>query len=106
MATSATDLGFESDLLKAADKLRGNLEPSEYKHVALRLIFLKYVSDAFDLQHGKLEQEEFADAEDPEEYLAERVFWVPPIARWANLKANRTVRERYPSTRELSQSAS
>ncbi len=88
MASSGTDLGFESELFKAADKLRGNLEPSEYKHVALGLIFLKYVSDAFDMQHAKLEQEEFADPEDPEEYLAERVFWVPPIARWSNLKAN------------------
>lgn len=93
MATSGTDLGFESELFKAADKLRGNLEPSEYKHVALGLIFLKYVSDAFDIQHAKLEQEEFADPEDPEEYLAERVFWVPPIARWANLKANARARD-------------
>jgi type I restriction enzyme M protein len=88
MATSGTDLGFEAELFKAADKLRGNLEPSEYKHVALGLIFLKYVSDAFDIMHKRLEGEAYADPEDPEEYLAERVFWVPPIARWANLKAN------------------
>lgn len=93
MASSGTDLGFESELFKAADKLRGNLEPSEYKHVALGLIFLKYVSDAFDLQHAKLEGEEFADPEDPEEYLAERVFWVPAIARWSNLKANARARD-------------
>ncbi|MFS2110448.1 N-6 DNA methylase [Sphingomonas sp. Sphisp140] len=93
MATSGTDLGFESELFKAADKLRGNLEPSEYKHIALGLIFLKYVSDAFDIQHAKLEKEEFADPEDPEEYLAERVFWVPPIARWSHLKANARARE-------------
>ena len=93
MAISGTDLGFEAELFKAADKLRGNLEPSEYKHVALGLIFLKYVSDAFDLQHAKLETEEFADPEDPEEYLAERVFWVPPIARWSNLKANARARD-------------
>ncbi len=85
---SGTDLGFEVDLFKAADKLRGNLEPSEYKHVALGLIFLKYISDAFEILHAKLEADEYADPEDPEEYLAERVFWVPPIARWANLKAN------------------
>lgn len=93
MAVSGTDLEFEAELFKAADKLRGNLEPSEYKHVALGLIFLKYVSDAFDIQHAKLEQEEFADPDDPEEYLAERVFWVPPIARWANLKANARIRD-------------
>lgn len=93
MAVSGTDLRFEAELFKAADKLRGNLEPSEYKHVALGLIFLKYVSDAFDLRHTKLEAEEFADPEDPEEYLAERVFWVPPIARWTNLKANARARD-------------
>ncbi len=93
MAVSGADLGFEADLFKAADKLRGNLEPSEYKHVALGLIFLKYISDAFETQHAKLEAEEYADPEDPEEYLAARVFWVPEIARWANLKANARQRE-------------
>jgi type I restriction enzyme M protein len=82
------DLNFEVDLFRAADKLRGNLEPSEYKHVVLGLIFLKYISDAFELQRAKLLTEEFADPEDPEEYLAARVFWVPDIARWSNLKAN------------------
>ncbi len=85
---SGTDLGFEAELFKAADKLRGNLEPSEYKHVALGLIFLKYISDAFDILHAKLSEDEYADPEDPEEYLAERVFWVPDIARWSFLKAN------------------
>ena len=93
MATNGTELGFEAELFKAADKLRGNLEPSEYKHVALGLIFLKYISDAFDTQHARLETVEFADPEDPEEYLAARVFWVPPLARWANLKANARVRD-------------
>lgn len=80
------DLGFTAELFKAADKLRGNLEPSEYKHVALGLIFLKYISDAFDGLHEKLSADEFADAEDPEEYLAENVFWVPPEARWSHLR--------------------
>ncbi len=93
MAASGTDLGFESDLFKAADQLRGNLEPSEYKHIALGLIFLKYVSDAFELQRTKLLNTEYADAEDPEEYLAARVFWVPKIARWSNLKANARARD-------------
>ncbi|WP_242218949.1 type I restriction-modification system subunit M [Shinella zoogloeoides] len=82
------DLGFTVELFKAADKLRGNLEPSEYKHVALGLIFLKYISDAFDGLHAKLEADEYADAEDPEEYLAENVFWVPKEARWGHLQAN------------------
>jgi type I restriction enzyme M protein len=45
---SSSDLAFTAELFKAADKLRGNLEPSEYKHVALGLIFLKYISDAFE----------------------------------------------------------
>jgi len=58
VVASGTDLGFEVELFKAADKLRGNLEPSEYKHVALGLIFLKYISDAFDSQHAKLETED------------------------------------------------
>jgi|TARA_R110000868_G_scaffold228782_1_gene481729 type I restriction enzyme M protein len=82
------DLGFEADLFKAADKLRGNLEPSEYKHVALGLIFLKYISEAFEAQHARLVAEEYADPEDAEEYLAANVFWVPEGARWSYLQAN------------------
>ncbi|MGH6972426.1 MAG: type I restriction-modification system subunit M N-terminal domain-containing protein, partial [Caulobacteraceae bacterium] len=82
------ELDFEADLFKAADKLRGNLEPSEYKHVALGLIFLKYISEAFEAQRVKLGAEAYADPEDPEEYLAANVFWVPPEARWAHLQAN------------------
>ena len=86
--TITSDLEFAADLFKAADKLRGNLEPSEYKHVALGLIFLKYISDAFDIQHRKLAENEYADEEDPEEYLAENVFWVPQESRWSYLRAN------------------
>jgi len=82
------DLDFTTELFKAADKLRGNLEPSEYKHVALGLIFLKYISDAFEAQHAKLAADEHADTEDPEEYLADNVFWVPKEARWSHLQAN------------------
>lgn len=55
------DLGFEAELFKAADSLRGNLEPSEYKHIVLGLIFLKYISEAFETQRAKLQQEQFAD---------------------------------------------
>ncbi|MGO4837210.1 type I restriction-modification system subunit M N-terminal domain-containing protein, partial [Rhizobiaceae sp. 2RAB30] len=54
------DLAFTAELFKAADKLRGNLEPSEYKHVALGLIFLKYISDAFEAQRAKLVAQEYA----------------------------------------------
>ena len=91
MAKKATsndaNLGFEAQLWAAADKLRGNMEPSDYKHVALGLIFLKYISDAFEAKRAKLLTEELADAEDPEEYLAENVFWVPKEARWSHLQA-------------------
>lgn len=87
------DLQFEADLFKAADKLRGNLEPSEYKHVALGLIFLKYISEAFEAQRAKLMKEEYADPDDPEEYTAARVFWVPEIARWSYLKENARARD-------------
>ena len=81
-------LGFESELFKAADKLRGNMEPSDYKHVALGLIFLKYISDAFEAKHNELLAEDAQAAEDKDEYLAENVFWVPKEARWSHLQAN------------------
>ena len=85
---NGANLGFESQLWAAADKLRGNMEPSDYKHVALGLIFLKYISDAFEAKRAELLADELADAEDPEEYLAENVFWVPKKARWSHLQAN------------------
>lgn len=78
-------LGFEAQLWATADKLRGNMEPSDYKHVALGLIFLKYISDAFEAKRTALLAEEL---DDPEEYLAENVFWVPKEARWPHLQAN------------------
>lgn len=83
-----SDLDFAADLFKAADKMRGALEPSEYKHVALGLIFLKYISEAFQIMHDQLSEDEYADAEDPEEYLAENVFWVPRTARWSYIQEN------------------
>lgn len=82
------NLGFEADLFRAADKLRGNMEPSDYKHVALGLIFLKYISDAFEAKHKALMAEDAKAAEDKDEYLAENVFWVPKKARWSHLQAN------------------
>ena len=81
-------LGFEAELFKAADKLRGNMEPSDYKHVALGLIFLKYISDAFEAKHQALLSEDALAAEDKDEYLADNVFWVPKEARWSHLQAN------------------
>ncbi len=87
-STGGADLGFEAELFKAADKLRGNMEPSDYKHVALGLIFLKYISDAFEVKRQELLQEDEYAAEDRDEYLAENVFWVPKEARWSHLQAN------------------
>lgn len=87
LKTSDT-LGFEAELFKAADKLRGNMEPSDYKHVALGLIFLKYISDAFEAKHQALLAEDAQAAEDPDEYLADNVFWVPKEARWSHLQAH------------------
>jgi type I restriction enzyme M protein len=87
-ANGGANLGFEAKLWAAADKLRGNMEPSDYKHVALGLIFLKYISDAFEAKREALLAEDLADPEDPEEYLAENVFWVPKEARWSHLQAS------------------
>jgi type I restriction enzyme M protein len=72
-----------------ADALRGSMDAAEYKHVVLGLIFLKYISDAFEEHHAKLvaEQASGADPEDPDEYRAQSIFWVPPEARWGHLKA-------------------
>jgi type I restriction enzyme M protein len=83
---SGSDLGFEASLFKAADKLRGNMEPSDYKHVALGLIFLKHISDSFEMKRRELLADYPDGAEDPDEYLAENVFWVPPEARWSHLQ--------------------
>ncbi|NPV81815.1 MAG: SAM-dependent DNA methyltransferase [Firmicutes bacterium] len=84
------NLGFERELWQAADALRSNMDAAEYKHVVLGLIFLKYISDAFEDQHARLETQrsEGADPEDPDEYRAVNIFWVPQEARWARLQAN------------------
>lgn len=82
------NLGFEAELFKAADKLRGNMEPSDYKHVALGLIFLKHISDSFEAKRAELLAEYPDGAEDPDEYAAENVFWVPKEARWSHLQAS------------------
>ena len=81
----AANLGFEATLFKAADKLRNNMDAAEYKHVVLGLIFLKYISDAFQEKHDQLvaEQAQGADPEDRDEYKADNIFWVPKVARWS-----------------------
>ena len=91
--------GYEAELWRMADALRGSMDAAEYKHVVLGLIFLKYISDAFEETHARLETEraEGADPEDPDEYCAENIFWVPPEARWSRLKA----RARQPGIGQL-----
>lgn len=76
---------LEKQLWKAADKLRKNIDAAEYKHVVLGLIFLKYISDAFEELYAKLEADKKAgaDPEDKDEYKAENVFFVPAEARWS-----------------------
>lgn len=88
-ARNSATLGYEAELWQMADALRGSMDAAEYKHFVLGLIFLKYISDAFEEQHKRLEAERDlgADPEDPDEYRAVNVFWVPLEARWPHLKA-------------------
>lgn len=85
----AVEEPLEKQLWKTADKLRKNIDAAEYKHIALGLIFLKYISDAFEELYEKLKAEEAsgADPEDIDEYKAENVFFVPKEARWEYLKS-------------------
>ena len=79
--------GYEAELWQMADALRGSMDAAEYKHVVLGLIFLKYISDAFEERHAAVLAEWGEDAaEDRDEYTAENIFWVPVEARWARLK--------------------
>ncbi|MBK9980272.1 MAG: SAM-dependent DNA methyltransferase [Gemmatimonadetes bacterium] len=86
---TSANLGFEAKLWAAADALRNNMDAAEYKHVVLGLIFLKYISDAFEAKHSELASQaaDGANAEDPDEYRAHNIFWVPPEARWQYLKS-------------------
>lgn len=98
--TTNSDLAYADTLWKSADTLRGQVDASEYKHVVLGLLFLKYISDAFDARRDELKAELEADGitgpqlesllENRDEYTAERIFWVPPEARWSNLQNQAT----------------
>ena len=87
--SQAATTGYEAELWRMADALRASMDAAEYKHVVLGLVFLKYISDAFEETHGRLdgERDQGADPEDPDEYRAENIFWVPREARWEHLKA-------------------
>src|SRR5713226_3951949 len=86
---TGANLGLEAKLWQAADALHNNMDAAEYKHVVLGLIFLKYISDAFEAKYAELaaNKAQGADAEDPDEYRAIGIFWVPPEARWQYLKS-------------------
>lgn len=88
---STANLGFETKLWAAADKLRGHMDSSEYKHVVLGLIFLKYISDSFEETYDSIKKDKDAyegEWEDKDAYQARNIFWVPEIARWDYLKQN------------------
>ena len=92
MATKQTDsgatTGYEAELWAMADALRGSMDAAEYKHVVLGLVFLKYISDAFEeCRAAVLAKWVEEAAEDRDECIAENIFWVPPDARWARLRA-------------------
>ena len=88
--SNGANLGFETKMWEAADKLRNNMDAAEYKHVVLGLIFLKYISDSFSEIYQELnnDPEKLSDPEDKDEYKARNVFWVPPEARWDCLQKN------------------
>jgi type I restriction enzyme M protein len=82
-----TTSNFESQLFKAADKLRKGIEAANYKDIVLGLIFLKHISDNFQEHYEKLKKDEYSDPEDRDEYKAENIFFVPKLARWTNIQA-------------------
>ncbi len=87
---NGANLGFENKLWEMADKMRGHMDSGEYKHVVLGLIFLKYISDAFQAKYDALaatQETEYTDPEDRDEYAAANIFWVPKEARWEKLQA-------------------
>ena len=87
-SNGGANLGFEAKMWLAADELRGQVDAAEYKHVVLGLVFLKYISDAFEEHHSQLLKTYPDEAEDRDAYRAEGVFWVPKKARWSFLQAN------------------
>jgi type I restriction enzyme M protein len=84
---NTVNLGFENKLWEMADKLRGNIESSEYKHVILGLVFLKYISDSFYERYLELKEKYSGMQEDRVSYEADNVFFVPKDARWEHIKA-------------------
>ncbi len=90
LSSNGATVGYEAELWRMADALRGSMDAAEYKHVVLGLIFLKYISDAFEERFNQLQEQvaEGADPEDPDEYRSVNVFWVPKQARWQRIQQN------------------
>lgn len=84
---NTAEIGFEEQIWKAADKLRGNIDASEYKNVVLGLIFLKYISDKFEQRYQELIDEGEGFEEDRDEYTYQSIFFVPQEARWETIAA-------------------
>lgn len=82
---NTADIGFEKEIWQAADKMRGNIDASEYKSVVLGLIFLKYISDKFEVKYRQLVEEGEGFEEDKDEYTADNIFYVPVEARWSTI---------------------
>ena len=120
-SNNGVNLGFEQKMWQAADKLRGNMDAAEYKHVVLGVIFLKYISDAFEEHQKELEEEasnpksewyvkepseRYYIKEEKEAYTKDNVFWVPEKARWKrieqNAKSSESLRASGPCLRNLS----
>ena len=84
---NTADIGFEKEIWRAADKMRGNIDASEYKSVVLGLIFLKYISDKYETKYRQLVDEGEDFEEDKDKYTAENIFYVPAEARWETIAA-------------------
>src|SRR5690606_28130046 len=87
-AQKTNSKNLEEILVEATEKLRGAMDPAEYKHIVLGLVFLRYLSEAFEAKQRDLEIDKLADPEDPEEYQADNIFWVPKAARWNYLSSH------------------
>jgi type I restriction enzyme M protein len=85
--TSGANLGFEDKLWQAADRLRGRIDASQYKHIMLGLVFLKHISDAFQVHRTRIEAEVDGDSDDPSSYISQGMIWVPQEARWSYVRA-------------------
>jgi type I restriction enzyme M protein len=98
---TAAKPGFDAKLWQAADALRNNMDAAEYKHVVLGLIFLKYISDAFEAKHAELDAQrsEGADPEDPDEYRAENIFWVAAGSALVVSERRRAAADNWPDRR-------